>query len=71
MNTTSPSKNVPAVASSQMRHCMGVIGANGAGVPSAQPGVSSMQAWTLRPACSLCSYTGGAPDGLCVCEDAT
>jgi len=50
---------------------MGVIGANGAGVPSAQPGVSSMQAWTLRPACSLCSYTGGAPDGLCVCEDAT
>ena len=42
MNTTSPSKNLPAVASTQMRHCMLVIGTDTVGVPSGQNGVWSM-----------------------------
>ena len=48
MNTTSPSKNLPAVASSQMRHCMRVMETDGVGVPSGQRGVSSIYPWTLR-----------------------
>jgi hypothetical protein len=42
MNTTSPSKNLPADASSQIRHCMAVIGMKSVGVPSGQAGVWSM-----------------------------
>ena len=42
MNTTMPSKNLPAVARPQMRHCIAVSGAAGATVPSAHCGVSSM-----------------------------
>jgi hypothetical protein len=42
MNTTKPSKNLPAVASHQMRHCIAVIGAIGTGVPSCQTGTSSI-----------------------------
>ena len=47
MNTTRPSKNLPAVASVQMRHCIWVIGTLGVGVPSGQAGVWSIYAWTL------------------------
>ncbi len=42
MNTTMPSKNFPAEASHQMRHCMRVKGVKGASVPSRQTGLSSM-----------------------------
>ena len=42
MKTTRPSKNLPAAASVQMRHCMPVIGVERRAVPSAQIGVSSM-----------------------------
>ena len=42
MNTTTPSKNLPAAASVQMRHCIAVIGVDGSGVPSGQSGRSSM-----------------------------
>src|SRR5262249_46155984 len=42
MKTTLPSKNLPAEASSQIRHCLAVIATNVAGVPSRQDGVSSM-----------------------------
>ena len=42
MKTTRPSKNLPAAASIQMRHCMAVIGAQESGVPSDQTGVSSI-----------------------------
>ena len=42
MNTTSPSKNLPAEASTQIRHCMAVIGTKSVGVPSGQAGVWSM-----------------------------
>jgi hypothetical protein len=42
MKTTKPSKNLPAVASHQIRHCMAVIGADGTAVPSRQAGTSSM-----------------------------
>ena len=42
MKTTKPSKNLPAVASHQIRHCMAVIGAVGTAVPSCQAGNSSM-----------------------------
>jgi hypothetical protein len=42
MKTTTPSKNFPAAASDQMRHCIDVIGAPETGVPSAQTGISSM-----------------------------
>ena len=42
MNTTTPSKNLPAAASPQMSHCMLVIGENDTAVASAQTGVSSM-----------------------------
>jgi hypothetical protein len=42
MNTTSPSKNLPAVASPQMRHCMRVMGTETVGVPSGQNGVWSI-----------------------------
>jgi hypothetical protein len=42
MKTTNPSKNFPAVASVQMRHCIDVIGASLTCVPSGQLGVSSM-----------------------------
>ena len=47
MNTTLPSKNLPAVASVQMRHCIRVIGTLGVGVPSGQDGVWSIYACTL------------------------
>ena len=42
MKTTSPSKNLPAVASSQMRVCMRVMATDTVGVPSGQCGVWSM-----------------------------
>ena len=42
MNTTRPSKNLPAAASVQMRHCIAVIGVDWSAVPSAQIGVSSI-----------------------------
>jgi hypothetical protein len=42
MKTTRPSKNLPAAASVQIRHCMAVIGAHDTGVPSDQTGVSSI-----------------------------
>jgi hypothetical protein len=42
MKTTRPSKNLPAAASVQMRHCMLVMGVDSTGVPSAHSGVSSM-----------------------------
>lgn len=42
MKTTSPSKNLPAVARIQMRHCITVIGVKFTSVLSAQNGVSSM-----------------------------
>ena len=42
MNTTSPSKNLPAAASDQMRHCMAVMGVADTGVPSRHCGVSSI-----------------------------
>ena len=42
MKTTSPSKNLPAVASSQMRVCMRVMATETVGVPSGQCGVWSM-----------------------------
>jgi hypothetical protein len=42
MKTTRPSKNLPAVARVQMRHCMRVIGTLGVGVPSGQAGVWSI-----------------------------
>ena len=38
MNTTKPSKNLPAAASAQMRHCIAVIGADFRLVPSGQIG---------------------------------
>ena len=42
MKTTSPSKNLPAAASHQMRRCMDVIGTISTGVPSRHAGVSSI-----------------------------
>ena len=42
MNTTRPSKNLPAAARLQIRHCMAVMGAAGTTVPSRQMGVSSI-----------------------------
>ena len=42
MKTTKPSKNFPAAASDQMRHCMPVIGDDLRVVPSGQTGSSSM-----------------------------
>ena len=41
MKITNPSKNFPAVASNQIRHCMPVSGAQGTPVPSGHTGVSS------------------------------
>ena len=41
MKTTNPSKNFPAAASDQMRHCMPVIGAAFRCVPSDHVGSSS------------------------------
>ncbi|WP_245964723.1 hypothetical protein [Trinickia dinghuensis] len=42
MKTTKPSKNLPAAASDQMRHCIPVIGMEGSRVPSGHIGRSSM-----------------------------
>jgi hypothetical protein len=42
MNTTTPSKNLPAAARPQMNHCIWVMGEKWTGVASAQTGVSSM-----------------------------
>ena len=42
MNTTMPSKNLPAAASAQISHCMRVIGVMETKVPSSQRGVSSI-----------------------------
>ena len=42
MKTTRPSKNLPAAASDQMRHCIAVMGVEATAVPSAQTGLSSM-----------------------------
>ena len=42
MKTTKPSKNFPAAASAQMRHCIVVIGADVRVVPSDQAGSSSI-----------------------------
>ncbi len=42
VNTTTPSKNLPAAASHQMNHCILVMGENDTAVASAQTGVSSM-----------------------------
>ena len=42
MKTMRPSKNLPAAASHQMRHCMSVIGVFGSVVPSNHTGVSSI-----------------------------
>jgi hypothetical protein len=47
MKTISPSKNFPAVASAQIRHCMAVMGAEEVAVPSDQTGVSSIYSWTV------------------------
>jgi hypothetical protein len=47
MKTTRPSKNLPAAASHQMRHCMAVIGETATSVPSRQMGASSMYCWTV------------------------
>jgi hypothetical protein len=42
MNTTKPSKNLPAAARMRMRHCIAVIGVMSTAVPSAQTGCSSI-----------------------------
>jgi hypothetical protein len=42
MKTTRPSKNLPAAASAQIRHCIAVMGVEATAVPSAQTGLSSM-----------------------------
>ena len=49
MNTTMPSKNLPAQASAQIRNCMAVIGVDGNAVPSGQLGRSSMYSCTVFP----------------------
>ena len=42
IKTTRPSKNLPAAASVQIRHCIAVMGVERRDVPSAQTGVSSI-----------------------------
>ena len=42
MKTIIPSKNLPAAAKPQIRHCILVSGTEAAAVPSGQRGVSSM-----------------------------
>ena len=61
MNTTMPSKNLPAQASAQIRNCMAVIGIDFNAVPSGHWGSSSMYSCTDFPltfgACGLSSMS--------------
>lgn len=66
MKIMMPSKNLPAAASHQIRHCIPVIGGIAVSVPSRQRGLSSMYSWTVRPGCSCpdnmhSPHTTGSP----------